>query len=713
MTQTRFKGFFGSLFIIMGLSVAAFLVCSCDPEIDPPDTQRPEAFTAELEGWSYYFGDEWPDDAAIKVFLPEDKSGRTFQLTDKPSQHVATFQQAGFNDYDRAVAAVYPASSQSELAAEGAVIALPRTRRQTGETTQQFPGIMTLVAKGDTTGRLDFKLLCGSITLCVKSSLQIREVHLISNKDEALWGDMAVALGNAFPTAVISGNTSEERNSLVVIAGDSAQGTSGSESFTTGSNSTVIDGTIPDSGEIGQTGYFHFVVPVGTLQDGFRVIVIDQRGGYMEKSFPAQQVERGRGHETEAAYRDASEDVEIRTDVLNKAFYKDLYLNSGLFLTTNDTLPVSDFLGLDIEHLMAARTNPTAADYAAQTAAFSGSVEDVNGRLLYPDGEPRYRMVYVRGGGSTDHGFSLGSDGREHFRAFVKAGGSYLGSCAGAYLSSKGSSINASSSGNYLGIWPGYCNSLSTKQIYPGHVIPPDSPLLQYYDFGGDFYIDSVRHHNGPCFINYDYVPGTEVLTRFDIPDSTKMHGNPAIIAWKENKWTGRIIPCGSHPEQIPQGDNLLLMAAMVRYCFDGVGIAKVKGILHNGEVRQMTCRTEDLKPAYTRIGDRQCHHFVFALPEGARNVRLRLVSLDGYNLSLRLAKGTFAFREDALYRLENSDTSKELLFPTLEAGTWYVGVQCEDVPTVVTNHGKYGTEYADTGILNGAPYTVSVSWDY
>ena len=126
-----------------------------------------------------------------------------------------------------------------------------------------------------------------------------------------------------------------------------------------------------------------------------------------------------------------------------------------------------------------------------------------------------------------------------------------------------------------------------------------------------------------------------------------------------------------------------------------------------------MTCRTEDMKPAYTRIGDRQCHHFVFALPEGARNVRVRLVSLEGYNLSLRLAKGTFAFKEDAQYSLENSEAWKELYWPTLEAGTWYVGVQCESTVTVSNEHGTYGTVYSNTGVLNGVPYTLGVTWDY
>lgn len=60
-----------------------------------------------------------------------------------------------------------------------------------------------------------------------------------------------------------------------------------------------------------------------------------------------------------------------------------------------------------------------------------GSPEDENGILLYPDGEPRFRMIYVNGGLATQHGRSLGEDGRQRIRDYVAAGGSYLGSCAG------------------------------------------------------------------------------------------------------------------------------------------------------------------------------------------------------------------------------------------------------------------------------------------
>ena len=126
-----------------------------------------------------------------------------------------------------------------------------------------------------------------------------------------------------------------------------------------------------------------------------------------------------------------------------------------------------------------------------------------------------------------------------------------------------------------------------------------------------------------------------------------------------------------------------------------------------------MVRSTEDNAPAYTKIGDRQCHHFVFSLPEGAKNVKVRLESLDKYNLSLHLAKGTFAFKEDAQYKVEGVQSGKQLFFDTLEAGTWYVGVQCESTVTVSDPNGTYGTTYSNTGILNGAPYTIQVSWDY
>ena len=702
--------------LIWVLSAAAILA-GCEPKVDPPapgpETQRPTAFSAVLESINGVSSPSWTEEAVIKVYLPSAADGKEFHLSGSPSQSGATFAEDGFKEYHLAAAALYPASIEGRLDGGDLMLDLPGIRNYKAGGID--PALMPFVAKADSTGKLDFKCPLSIVAVTVKSPVGLSGIRLVSNKDEALWGTLSIPIdGNDFPAGTMLENPSESRNELVLeIEARDPAGSTGNESFVTGPNSTVTDGYIAaNAGETSAT--YYFAVPAGTLKDGFRLTMLDSRGGFMQKEFPSASTSRAVcSNLGEEAYRDFSEDVEIRTDVINKAFYKDLLLNAGLYLTTNDTLPVTDFLNLSMETFMDARNNPTAADLQAQLDIFAGSADDVNGRLLYPDGGPRYRLVYVRGGGSSDHGRTLGPYGRDNFRRFVSGGGSYLGSCAGAYVATRGTSLDANSSGNYMGIWPGHCNSLSTLQIYPGHVVPEDSPLLKYYDFGGDNYIDSVRHHNGPCFIDYDCVPGTEVLTRFDIPDSTKMHGHPAIIAWKKDRWWGRVIPCGSHPEQVRDGENLLLMAGMVRYCFDGVGNARVKGILHNGEIRRMVKATEDKDPDYTKIGDKQCHHFVFALPEGAKDIKVRLESLDNYNLNLYLARGTFAFREDAEYKVEGVQSGKQLFFNSLEAGTWYVGVQCESTVTVSDEKGQYGTTYSNTGILNGAPYTIQVSWDY
>ena len=91
--------------------------------------------------------------------------------------------------------------------------------------------------------------------------------------------------------------------------------------------------------------------------------------------------------------------------------------------------------------------------------------------------------------------------------------------------------------------------------------------------------------------------------------------------------------------------------------------------------------------------------------------------SLENFNISLHLAEGTFAFKEDAQYKVENTDKVKELKFDTLPSGTWYVGVQCEDTPTCTLGDyggGKYsGYQYSgNVVVLNGAPYTISVTWE-
>ncbi len=395
-----------------------------------------------------------------------------------------------------------------------------------------------------------------------------------------------------------------------------------------------------------------------------------------------------------------------RTDVPEQGFYKDLFLDSGIQIFNYPPMPAALWLGLDTE-LLSLDEEATEENLEAQRKVICGCGEDLNGCLLYPDGEPRFKAMYVYGGLATQHGRSLGAEGLDRIRTFFQGGGSYVGSCAGAYLASVGINVDNFKK-DYLGIWPGYSDEVVVEDVYPDYIIPEDSPLLKYYDFGGDGQVDSVMHWNGPVFKLWDSVPGTEMLACNRL-DGSPLDGNPSIIAYKPSAESGRIVISGGHPENVKDGERRSLMAALLRYAMDGAGCATVKGTLTNGEVRRMDASTADIDPSHTMIGDGQCHHFLLHLDKKARRVRICLSM--AYPLSLRVAEGTFAFKDNALYTagldrtgdgaLMEPGRNIELTIKKLPAGDWYVCVQNEDR---VTGDGN-------SFLLNGVPYTISASW--
>ena len=405
----------------------------------------------------------------------------------------------------------------------------------------------------------------------------------------------------------------------------------------------------------------------------------------------------------------------------DKGYYKDLFMDGGCSLNSYPDLPAADWLGLSMEQLSTApRLEMAAIDTLMQNYLLVGNRLDENGALLYPDGAPRFRVVYVNGGKALGHTRSLTAEGRERFRTYLKNGGSYVGTCAGAFMVALGSKRDTGyvPRPDYLCLYPGWVVGTGLEKSATGMTVEPGSPLLQYYDFGGDMQIDSVRH-NGGCYAYMDEnVPaGTEILLRY-IGDTLKLkksiHQKVSAWAWKENAQTGRIVAIGSHPERMVEGDRLELMAALLRYAMDGNGTPRLKGMLANGETRAMTRATDENDPDFTRIGDRQYHHFAVDVPKGVKEIKVELTAperwTDRFDLWLFADGKDFAFRNNARWKALRHGSDKILTIPVEKPGRYYISVFC--ATTVDTVDTFYGVQYTGrTDVLNGVPYLLKVSW--
>lgn len=384
-------------------------------------------------------------------------------------------------------------------------------------------------------------------------------------------------------------------------------------------------------------------------------------------------------------------------------FYRDVFVDGGAHLTSMVDFPAAEALGLEIEYLS---TDVS----AAQNLVMVGDDKDSNGHLLYPDGEPRFRVLYTNGGKATDHGGSLYSTGRDRVRTYYANGGSFMGSCAGAFISC----LSYEAEGTipqYYHIWPGRTASTGLIDTYTDHSIPAESPLLNYNDFGGDYVIRNVRHNGGGyAREDIDWPPETEVLLRYNIGYKPEVHGKVSTWAYKPDDVRGRIVVTGSHPEFVREGERFDLTDAMLRYALDGVGSPHVKAVLVNGESRVMDKYWEDEQPEYARIGDRQYHHFTLAVPPSAKRLIVELDAEDGYDFNLYLRPGSYAFADEAAYWETEEQSDHILDISSNEIGqwsTWYIGVECATtISAAATNY------WGQTDVLNGISYTVKATWD-
>lgn len=413
-----------------------------------------------------------------------------------------------------------------------------------------------------------------------------------------------------------------------------------------------------------------------------------------------------------------------RAQNIPDGYYKDIFMDSGIMLTSRTTLPSADALGLSMEAFVSTRHSYTQkyrftpTDTIRQRELIAGCPMDENGILLYPDGQPRFRMVYMNGGRAANHANSLGEEGKQAYRDFVGAGGSYVGSCAGAYIACKGTIKSDGTTGRehqYMGLWPGYARSTGLEKSWTAVDIVKKSPLMALYSIEGRPHIDSVRH-NGGCYADMQTAPkGTEVLALYSTKgrELTKdIDSQPCIWAYKASASSGRVVLCGSHPEGASEHDNLALMNAMVRYALDGNGKRVLKGTLAPGDTLKMKARSGENDPSHACIGDRQYHYFKIEVPKGADTLTISLdeyLDRGDYDLYLFAGREAFADGGNCSWCSVAPGVSKTLEIPQPEAGTWYISVFC--ATTVESRQGRYGVEYyGRTDVLNGVPYKISAA---
>lgn len=396
-------------------------------------------------------------------------------------------------------------------------------------------------------------------------------------------------------------------------------------------------------------------------------------------------------------------------------YHKDLFIDCGPHLLCPSP-HAAKHLGLRYEIM---RTKSS----SEQQKHIVGHPQDDNGVLLYPDGAPRYRSVYVNGGESKDHGKTLGAKGLARFRDFYLHGGSYTGSCAGAFIASR-RRMGKDMQDLYFSIWPGetretwYGTQASSWYIGPSAFkLEKGSPLLKYSDFGNDLYVDQIKHYEGPYALEGEHWPKkTEVLARFDLPKA-RFHNTPAVWAYQKDKNSGRMVVVASHPENYSSGERMDLMAAILSYALDGNAKPKLKGRLHPGKTLSMSKGSEDKDPCRSKIGDGQLHHFALTVPKGTSAMAISLEgdellsSGERAKLHLFARPKEAAWPADATHKSEEEGAAQTLDISDPASGIWFVSVL--GASRVSEASQSSATSYAkNLGALNGIAYKLSVSLD-
>ncbi len=647
--------------------------------------------------------------------------------------------------------AVFPYTGNATLGESGLHFLLSQNKgaQLNNIASKTVPAVAEVGLSGED-ARVNMRNVCGLLGITVTSSpnVKIKKMTLHDLGGNMLWGDCTVP---------VKADGSLDYDNMKLENGTNTISMRWNTYVTF--NSTVKT--------------YYFTVPPGSLDRGFSVVFYeldlsepDSLGrayAFTQKVSSPVTAERSMVIRMDPVA--LSGNPEAR-DVKARGYYKSLFVDGGMYLSTyvkTSQLPAISYLGLDSDYEYfgsgnGAENQPFQNGVMVSAPTEGGvSWNDANGVLLYPDGEPRFRVFYSNGGTSYNHGPSLGDEGRQRVRNFYLNGGSYTGSCAGSFLASTYvDSRNRYDSGDgkdfTYGLWPGNLNhthlpiNLDYPSIFTGMKVLPALAELGYYpnSFRANDTLEDTRHHGGSYLphdkYNKSYISKAVELMTFQYANKSvardtcqyrpeNLHrpmyiykSKPVDIvdsvstwAYKKSDKTGRLVVTGSHPEGCKTGRQRDYTAMIWRYAMDGNGDVSVKGDLQLGKTRTMDKTTEDNYAAFTRIGDKQYHHFRFTTAEDIPDFNIVLSSDynadSGINLWLTLRKDDFAWLYDADYTLCQKGGQKVLRLKNLPAGTWYIGVYCATTVTATPTAAlPYYFEYSGkTEVLDGIPYDITL----
>lgn len=432
----------------------------------------------------------------------------------------------------------------------------------------------------------------------------------------------------------------------------------------------------------------------------------------------------------------------VRADAVDKVSYAyDIFIDGGIGLDCGAQvngyvykvpLVIQDLFPADrIHRFLTVDSKKVKADTTKQMNLFNGDDLDKNGTLLYPDGSPRYRILFIQGGtgnGGLEHAELLSAEAKENIRTFFNNGGSIVTSgAAGSLLA--GSQFDGEAVGSLLKLQP--WNTVSNKSSVSQTGIVPESgsALSSYESFASSSF--NISNPSGVYLDSSTMPEGTEILARYKSGTTYDFNSAPSVWSARRSAGSGRLVACGGKPDQSSSAtsDAYRLFKSELEYAMDGNGYARVKGVLHNGESRYMDIYEGD--PSHSPIGDRQCHYFVFELDKDVSRLELSLSWSNPVSMELYLKHDDFAFPGSSdCVEIKSSDLELPngaplvLELNDVPKGLWYATVRCATSPAYSTTalSSGYGTSSelssgsAKDGsreTLKGIPYTVTAFWAY